>query len=255
MSIHSKLSSTGRHLNMKKGFSFLLLFAVLALFDASSAFQETAVELNSLGFAQYKKGNYKEALNYFRQSFAADTTYHFPHYNFACTAAILLAKDRCMHIDLLDETFAHLEKTVALKPRYRKKMEKDADLDALRRYLRFYLIAGYSPDKEKDLRKILTSLTWYGPVPGTFPPSPILEFKTDGTCRIGFFTIAGEADPGYEYVNGQFKLKGKTIEFEMEREIGDDGSRSFKAEFKDGWLIFEDKRLPPLSDDDEPCSA
>ncbi|MBT4500166.1 MAG: hypothetical protein HOC74_20725 [Gemmatimonadetes bacterium] len=240
---------------MKRGFSLLLLFASLALFSASSAFQETAVELNSQGFALYKKGDYKGALEYFRRSFAADTTYHFPHYNFACTAAILLAKDRCMHIDLLDEVFEHLEKTVALKPRYRQKMEKDADLDALRRYLRFYLIAGYSPDKEKDLHKILTSLTWYGPVPGTFPPSPILEFKTDGTCRIGFFTIAGEADPGYEYVNGHFNLKGKTIEFEMERAIGDDGSRSFKAEFKDGWLIFEDERLPPLSDDDEPCSA
>jgi hypothetical protein len=69
--------------------------------------------------------------------------------------------------------------------------------------------------------------------------------KTDGTCRIGFSTIAGEADPGYEYVNGRFDLEEKTIEFEMEGGIGDDDSRSFKAEFKDGRLIFEDDRLPP----------
>jgi len=105
------------------------------------------------------------------------------------------------------------------------------------------------------LLKILTSVTWYGPKPGLYPASPVLKLNADGTCRIGYFIMTGETDPGFEYATGRFTLKGMMLEIEMGSGTGNDADRSIKGRYKDGRLIFEEGKLPALSDSDDPCSA
>jgi len=222
--------------------------------DASPADARAAREHNSRGFGLYKSRDYGQALECFRQSFEADPAYHLAHYNFACTAALLLAQDRCAHIELLDEIFQHLDLTAALKPEYRLKMRQDADLEAVRGYVRFHLASGHSPEDEEGLRHILTSVRWYGPREEMFPASPVLELDSDGTCRVGHFTIAGEADPDYMWTSGHFGLHSRRLTLEMEQDAGDGGGPAISGEYERGQLIFDDGQLPTLTDSDQPCS-
>lgn len=209
---------------------------------------------NSLGFGLYRSGDYGRALEHFRQSFETDDAYHLAHYNFACTAAILLARDRCAHLGLLDEIFEHLDRTAILQPEYHLKMRGDADLEAVRGYVRFHLAASHSTEDEEGLRHILISVRWYGPKPGMFPASPVLELAADGTCRIGHFVIAGEADPGFVWTSGRFELQAKRLRLDMEGGAGVDGGRSIRGEYDEGQLVFEDGQLPVLTDNEQPCS-
>ena len=230
-----------------------LLFVLLFIFTALSIFSQNAVELNTKGFQLYEQKKYEEALVYFERSFELDPSYHYPHYNYACTAAILLSESYCEYMHLITEIYAHLEKTVQLKPQYKAKMMKDPDLESVRNTYRFLRIAGFNPEIKADLLLILTTITWYGPAPGVYPASPMVTFSSDGIIEVGDFLIAGEGEPGYVYSYGTYRVEGSTIWIELD----DTGSEknSIRAVFDDGIITFPDGELPSLSDDDDPCSA
>lgn len=97
--------------------------------DPESA-RERAAALNAEGFRLYQEKNYKEALAYFRKSFVRDSRYHYPRYNWACTASLLLEESYCEYMHLLDEIFHQLQFTVQLRPEYKEKMMTDPDLTA-----------------------------------------------------------------------------------------------------------------------------
>jgi tetratricopeptide (TPR) repeat protein len=216
-------------------------------------FAQNAVELNTTGFELYEQEKYEEALIYFKKSFEADPNYHYPHYNYACTAAILLSQSYCAYMNLIPEIYQHLEKTVQLKPQYKTKMMKDPDLESVRDTYRFLRIAGFNPAIRADLLVILTNVTWYGPKPGVYPASPIVKFSSDGRIEIGDFLVAGEGEPGYVYSYGTYRVEGNTILIEIDDT--DLAENTIKAIFKNGIITFPDGELPSLSDDNDPCSA
>ncbi|MBN1799606.1 MAG: tetratricopeptide repeat protein [Spirochaetales bacterium] len=230
-----------------------LLFVLLFIFITLGIFAQNAIELNTKGFQLYEQKKYEEALTYFKKSFELDPQYHYPHYNYACTAAILLAQDYCTYDYLITEIYKHLEKTVQLKPQYKAKMMKDQDLKSVQDTYRFLKIAGFDPNKKADLLVILTTITWYGPKPGALPASPMVKFSSDGRIEIGDFLIAGDGEPGYVYSYGTYRVEGTTILIEIDDT--DLAENTITAVFNDGIITFPDGELPPLSDNDDPCSA
>ncbi len=226
-----------------------LLSLVILLFSTESIFGASAKALNAKGFELYKQGNYEKALDLFRESCEADDSYPYAHYNFACTASMLLSKDVCGYMEYLDDIFSHLEKTVQLKPEYKQKMRKDADLKFLRQYYRFYVIAGYDVNVEKDLFEIVTSISWYGPKPGVYPPSPCFQFNKDHSVRIGLVNAEG----AYTYYTGHFTLQDKTIQIQLDKKI--DAVDAITATFKDGHITFEDGDFSSLTDNAGLCDA
>jgi tetratricopeptide (TPR) repeat protein len=230
----------------------IMIICILCL-TALNTSAQSAVDLNTQGFQLYEQGKYEEALEYFKKSFTLNNNYHYPHYNYACTAAILLAQDYCTYDYLISEIYEHLEKTVQLKPQYKTKMMKDPDLESVRNKYRFLRIAGFDSDKKEDLLVILTSVVWYGPKPGVYPANPMIKFYDDGKIEIGDFLIAGEGEPGYVYSYGTYRVEGKTIWIEIDdTDLAQD---EIQAVFNDGTITFPGGELPSLSDDDDPCSA
>jgi len=227
----------------------VLLFLLITL----NIFSQNAVELNTKGFQLYEQGKYEEALAYFKKSLTLDNNYHYPHYNYACTAAILLATNYCVYMHLVPEIYEHLEKTVQLKPQYKSKMMQDPDLESVRNTYRFLRITGFNPNIKADLLVILTTIIWYGPAPGVFPASPMVKFKSDGGIEIGDFLIAGAGEPGYVYSYGTYRVEGNTIWIELD--ATDSEKNTIKAIFNDGIITFPDGELPSLNDDSDPCSA
>jgi tetratricopeptide (TPR) repeat protein len=228
---------------MRKLVSTLLFILLSLTVQAVSA--DSAREFNSRGFELYKQGHYEDALEFFRKSFEADDSYHYAHYNYACTCSILLSQDVCMYGEYLEDIFEHLQKTVQLKPEYKSKIRRDKDLTALRQFYQFYLTAGYDVSREEDLLEILTSISWYGPKPGVYPASPFFKFSRDNSVRIGIMDFA-KAD--YEYQTGHFRLEGKIIRIKLDKD-------EFEAELKDGQIIFKDSAFETLTDNEDLCGA
>ena len=215
--------------------------------------RDIAAELNAKGFRLYEQKKYDVALGYFKLSAARDNSYHYAYYNYACTAALLLSRNYCMYTYLIDDIYMMLEYTVELKPEYKEKMMRDSDLDSVKNTYSFITIAGYDPTNGEDVETILTSITWYGPKPGVFPADPKVTFNTDYSVEIGFFCIAGEGDPGYEYIFGTYEVEGTNITIHLGKPIS--GRSTISAQLRYGKLFFSDDVLPILTDFDDPCSA
>ena len=233
---------------MKKIIVFIILSFSLSILSA-----QTAGELNVKGFRFYEKSQYEEALEYFRLSFEKDNTYYKAFYNYACTAALLIEQNLCENLRHLYDIFDMLSTACELHPSYKEKMLVDPDLEFVRRYYVFYIIAGFDLNNRSDFIDILINVSWFGPSRGVFPPSPTIDFSEKGKVKIGFFSIAGEADPGYSYISGSYFINNNIIFFKMDTDIN--GRKEFSAELINGQLHFEDDILPVLSDDDDPCSA
>jgi hypothetical protein len=69
-----------------------------------------ARELNDNGYNEYKKGNYKTALDLFKQSMEFDYKYYLSHYNYACTLGVLMKKDYPEWYEHKKEVIDHLAK-------------------------------------------------------------------------------------------------------------------------------------------------
>jgi len=228
-------------------------FVLLLLAACGICFAQNAVQLNTRGFELYEQGKYDEALEYFEKAALADDNYPYAHYNFACSLAILIARDYCEYVWRMPEVFDHLESAIRLRPQYRQKMTTDPDLEAVRYKYRFLVLAGFDPDDEEDLRKILCAVIWNGPRPGVFPASPIVTFYLDGRLEVEDFSIAGEGPGGYYMRTGTYEMSGKKVLIRVKD--GDGRINEIQAEFRDGVILFPNGDYPELSDSEDVCGA
>lgn len=93
--------------------------------------------LNTEGYHEYEKGNYIEAINLFQQAIIADASYILPHYNLACTYALLYEKGLFTDLDeirdelqiclVLDATKANRDNDWIYES-----LNNDSDLDSIR---------------------------------------------------------------------------------------------------------------------------
>ncbi len=126
-----------------------------------------AKALNAKGYRHYKRGHYKQALLLFQHAREADWNYVLGHYNFACTAAIMMRNNKCITdgdlVDLadVDTVFAALKQSIKLDPKRKAKMQTDPDLSQLRKTYEYYRrVLGYSPNNNRQLKEMLQKLEW-----------------------------------------------------------------------------------------------
>ncbi|TFG60382.1 MAG: hypothetical protein E4H36_12185 [Spirochaetales bacterium] len=91
----------------------------------------TAVELNRTGFFLYEKKDYENAVILFRNALLSDPSYVYPHYNLACTLALMNAKGKPADIR---QIVYHLHKSVELDVQRLAKSRTDTDLDSVRNH-------------------------------------------------------------------------------------------------------------------------
>ena len=116
-----------------------------------------AVNLNYAGMEVYDREEYLDAIALFRWGTLKDPSYVYPHYNLACSAALLLEEiletdpvnfDQELYLNkygyywavpflLLDELFSHLAITLYLDKDYLAKMHQDKDLKILHSMQRY----------------------------------------------------------------------------------------------------------------------
>lgn len=229
----------------------VIILTFLLLFAAPSLFGQSAGELNKAGFALYEQKRYEEALGYFEVAAETDPTYAPAHYNYACTAAILLHDSFCSYRALIPALFSHLAQSVSQQPDYRQKMMTDPDLQSVRNRVEFLRLAGYNPKTVSGLKYILTHVTWYGPSHGIFPASPVIVFQSDGTLDYSVFCAAGE-EAGYYSMSGTWTVSGETVIIKIK---GFDGEiiYDFKAVLDVNQLRFLGGDIEPLQDFNDIC--
>ena len=218
---------------------------------------QTADELNRKGMSLYERREYDEALKYFELAFTTDSRHHLAHYNYACTAALLLARDYCWYMQLVSPLFEHLAEAVRLNPPLRQHMATDPDLDVVRRKYRFQVVAGPDPQVPDDLRKILTGLTWYGPQPGALPASPVVSFELDGTVVIQETVVSDQGSPRDVTTHGTYRIEAGTAGLKIRVQTKTSAGRTtmIEAILRDGVIVLPGGEIPSLTDSASECGA
>lgn len=230
----------------------LLLVGFIA-FVAFSLHAQDAPSLNRAGWKEYQAKNFVQALELFEKAWTADPSLAVAHYNWACTAAILYRAQVCEYLHLRSDIFTHLKRAIELKPAYRQKMVKDDDLSSVRGEYQFWILAGKNPSNPAELRDILTHCRWFGPKPGTALISRA-AFKSDGSMIYELlYTSEDGSYMGYKPLRARWSVSGSDILLIFDTPIEE--KKQIRAIFRDGTIEFPDDELPPLSTDEDPCSA
>jgi hypothetical protein len=225
----------------------------LIIFVSFSLHAQDAASLNRAGWKEYRARNFVQALDLFEKAWTADPSLAVAHYNWACTAAILYRGNVCEYLHLRSAIFTHLKRAIELKPAYQKKIVQDNDLSAIRGEYRFWLLTGKSPSDPADLRHILTHCRWFGPQPGTALISRA-AFRDDKTMTYELLYISEDGSyMGYKPLRARWSVSGADILLDFDTPIKE--KKQIRAIFRDGTIEFPDDELPPLSTDEDPCSA
>lgn len=181
-----------------------------------------ARELNDKGYNEYKKGNFKAALDLFKQSMEYDYKFYLSHYNYACTLGVLMKKDYPEWYEHKKELIYHLTKVKELKPDYISKIKTDPDLDPVRKEFGYMLMLGYSPSKSKDVEQILQQLNWYIEGQGAFPYVGGIKFNKDSTITMWYYSPAFfndyNTDDKYQ-VTGKYTVDGNKITITLDKKM------------------------------------
>lgn len=183
----------------------LLGFVLLVLVTpAVSADFQAARKLNTKGMAAYRSKQYEDAIDYFHKAVEADPNYALAHFNLACTLTLL---ERDGERSTFGEALDHLEKVVAIDPKYRKKINNDPDLQMLRSTVRYQILMGRSLSDEGFVREILINGDW-GICGENYSQISRMQFKFDGTFNSSHLS---EGAPKWEERKGTYALKGNHI--------------------------------------------
>ena len=111
-------------------------------------------ELNKKGVNAIYKKEFEKAVSYFQESLKISERDAKANYNLACTYSLMIQKDFCTNMELIDKVFFHLSIATKEDSYYKSKMLKDSDLEILKSNYSFYKIAGLSN------KEILEKVTW-----------------------------------------------------------------------------------------------
>ncbi len=181
-----------------------------------------AKELNEKGYNEYKKGNFKAALDLFKQSMEFDYKYYLSHYNYACTLGVLMKKDYPEWYEHKKEMIDHLTKVKELKPDYISKIKTDPDIDPIRKEFGYMLMLGYSPAKSADVEQILQQLNWYIEGQGIFSYVGGIKFNKDSTITLWYYSpeFFKDYNTGAKYeVTGKYTVNGNKITITLDKKM------------------------------------
>jgi hypothetical protein len=206
-----------------------LLLAILAA--------SPAAPLNTEGFKLYQAGKYPEALEKFRAAVTADEAHALSHYNLAATLGLLRGQGKVCEFDAYQPTILeHLERAVQLDEGRRKRMQRDKDFDSVRGTLRYQQLLGRSATREKDVKPLVTALTWYTPAVGAYGNPEVLRFTVRGTFTLSRMEMEGD-EPRRVSTRGRFTVKGFEVTLTFDQPVA--GVKSAKGLLgADGHLVF-----------------
>jgi hypothetical protein len=125
-----------------------------------------AVALNDLGMEAYTRRDYVQAVSYFRKAIVADAQYILPHYNLACTLALMYRNGDAVDLEeIKDELTICLMLDPARAGRSRRwiyqRLAEDSDLDSLRDMEFFKKLPSISTERRHaNTADWLYDLTW-----------------------------------------------------------------------------------------------
>jgi len=225
---------------------------VVASEVATQGNRELAEAKNELGMIHYKKGRFERAVAEFESAVRADPSYHWGHYNLACTLGILRSKgSACAHDAYASRITGHLKIFIQLKPELREKMRKDSDLTSVRDTFVFQTLIGLSVTDTDDVTQILQRVSWYRPGTGLWGPEGGADFKSGGVVK--FWDIADFQTGERSASTGRYRVEGNKVFLEWKGTGGSQGRRSTGTLAPDGRLILDDGSI--LTDDPDDCSA
>jgi len=229
--------------------------AEVPLKRSSQGDPEEAERRNKAGMSHYKKGRFDRAVAEFEAAVEADPTYHWGHYNLACTLGIFHSRGYSCDYGDKSRITDHLKIFMQLKPDLREKMRKDADLTSARDTFLFQTLIGLSVTNTDDVTQILQRVSWYGPGHGARGPTSGVDFKAGGAVEFwaaDFVTL--ERMSG---ASGRYSVKGNKVFLELKGTGGSQGKRVTGTLGPDGRLS-----LPGVAgvdsvftDDPDDCSA
>jgi tetratricopeptide (TPR) repeat protein len=175
---------------------FLIFLFYCGSANIAGADRKKAVELNTLGYKYYSEKKYYDAIEQFREAINQDKTYVFPHYNLACTIALVFTNDDFSEfkkrnryfgqnhmIGLIDEAIDNLKIAIAIDPKYKEKARHDSDLNYMRTEATFFNTLDYDLNNPDDVKEILWGITHWGirATPNSEQDPSWIRFYKDGT--------------------------------------------------------------------------
>ena len=220
---------------------------LLALLLAASP----AAKLNTQGFRLYQAKDYPAALQKFSEAVRADEGHALAHYNLAATLGLLRGQGKTCEFDAYQSTILqHLEAAVRLDERRRARMKVDRDLDSVRDTLRYQLLAGRSPSREKDVAPLVVAVTWTLPSTGAYGNPLTLDFSSGGSFTLRLMQLTDEG-PKVEVVNGRWTAKGFQLTLDFDQPV-EGQKRAVGQLTPEGHLVFPKW---DLSDSRSDCDA
>ena len=204
---------------------------VASLFLVSSALakkEPKAKLLNKTGLKHYKAKKYEKAIEVFKKAIEVDASFAWPHFNLACTYGIVISQGSACEFDVnKDMVIKHLSMAIKIKPSIKNKLMKDKDLTPVRNKVGFQQLLGRSLKKDKDIKIILTKVTWHMKEMTGMGPSSNLSFSPRGRM----VEIISEPDD-----DGNLKRTKKSGHYKVKKSviIG-----TFKGESPKKWVIGE----------------
>lgn len=217
----------------------------------SLAQRKQASALNTKGFRLYKKKQYAKAMKYFEQATKADPAYALAHWNLACTLGVLRKNKRniCRFRATQQRLLRHLGKAIKLAPTYKKKMQRDRDLDTIRGTLAYQKWLGHKPTQRSAVRHLAQSIRWFGPSVGMYGPTLKLQLDQRKKARLD---VLNQKSLKWQRIQGRYSLRGRTIRLWLKQKV--QGKQKITGKLgRDGKL-----RLPGLAvftDNPSECSS
>lgn len=179
----------------------------------SERVDERSSLLNNEGMRRYKAKDYEAAARLFRDAIEADPDRPLPHYNLACTLALLRAAGKQCETDAsVTELVSHLEDAIRLDKDRRAKAAKDRDFDSVRNRFAFQRALGLTSHDDAHARTLLVLPDWHGPNGAYHLPASGIDFHDDGTAELWTRAPGGDTvPPPKTATKGRWTVAGGTV--------------------------------------------
>jgi tetratricopeptide (TPR) repeat protein len=215
---------------------------------------ENAKKLNKEGFKLYNEGLYEEALELFKQSIEEYDSFHYSHYNYACTLGVLMKENYPEWYYYKDEVIKHLKKVLELNPSSIEKIKTDSDLELIRKEFNYLKLLGYSPYVDKDIYVYLSELDWYIQGQGIIQVVGGATFDKNNRFTIYYLDTRGFDEGNFDFpineFTGAYSVENGKVKFVLDdymlrrRSYSDffnfdeyDSIIEFEGTFEDGGFI------------------
>ena len=121
------------------------------------------VNYNTLGYREYKKGNYHLAYKYFKKSTKVNPFNPLGYYNLACVMSIMRTKGKTYEYRAnIPNILNLLKRSIKLDYKRKKRVLEDRDLVPIRSTVFYNLIKGYRYNSDTGLKRLLPIIEWSG---------------------------------------------------------------------------------------------